>query len=97
MFDPLASSTGRLLIGDDTGGIRAAPFDPAHPAPTSADASILSNVYFEVENETRTWLALSKTGAAVYASGNPTKTTLVWVDREGNAEPAGKEQNLSGK
>ena len=87
-FDPL---TGRILIGDAAADLRAAPFDPARPARTSAGALVLSNVYYDVENESSGWLAISKTGAAVYVPANPAKSTLVWVDREGNAEPAGAE------
>ncbi len=94
MFDGASGSTGRLLIVDQTAGIRAAPFDAAHPARTSVGTSVLANVYYDVELETRGWLSVSNTGAAVYAPGNPAKTTLVWVDREGKTEPLGKDQDL---
>jgi Tol biopolymer transport system component len=78
---------GRLLLVDDTAGVRAAPFDPRHPARTSTDALVLDNVYSEVSTESRAWLATSSNGTAVYAFGNPSRTSLVWVDRDGRVEP----------
>ena len=74
--------------------MKAAPFDAAHPARTSADTTVLSNVYYDVETESRGWLAVSNNRTAVYASGNPAKTSLVWVDREGKVESLGKDQDL---
>ena len=71
IFEPLNGSTGRLLVVDQSAGIKAAPFDAAQPAPTIADASVLTNVYYDVENEVRAWLAVSTTGTAVYAPGRP--------------------------
>jgi Tol biopolymer transport system component len=94
MFDESTGSAGRILLVDQTAGIRAAPFDAARPGPTSVDASVLSDVYYDVENETRGWLAVSTTGTAVYATGNPARTSLVWVDREGKIEPVIKDQAL---
>ena len=78
---------GRLLLVDDTAGVRAAPFDPRRPARTSTDALVLDNVYSEVSTESRAWLATSSNGTAVYAFGNPSRTSLVWVDRDGGVEP----------
>ena len=78
---------GRLLLVDDTAGVRAAPFDPRHPARTSTGALVLDNVYSEVSTESRAWLATSSNGTAVYAFGNPSRTALVWVDRDGRVEP----------
>jgi serine/threonine-protein kinase len=92
-FAATGGSAGRLLIVDAAAGIRAAPFDVAHPAHTSADESVLANVYYEVETESLGWLAVSNTGTAVYATGNPARTSLVWVDREGKIEPLGKDQD----
>ncbi len=86
IFDLTGSSTGRLLVTDQASGIRAAPFDAAHPAPTSADASILAGVYYHVERDARGWLATSDNGTAVYAPGNPAKASLVWVDQDGTTE-----------
>ena len=94
MFDAAGGPTGRLLIHDQDAGIKAAPFDPAHPARTSADVSVLANVNYDVEIEQRGWLDVSNTGAAVYAPGNPAKTSLAWVDREGKIETLSKGQDL---
>jgi hypothetical protein len=85
MFDETGGSSARLLLVDQTAGIRAAPFDPAHPARTSADTSVLSGVYSDIDTETQGWLAISNTGTAVYAPGNPARTSLVWIDREASA------------
>jgi Tol biopolymer transport system component/tRNA A-37 threonylcarbamoyl transferase component Bud32 len=86
--------SGRLLLVDAAGGLRAAPFDPRRPALTSADASVLDNVYSDISTESRGWLATSDTGTAVYASGNPSRTSLVWVDREGRIEPLRNEPDV---
>jgi eukaryotic-like serine/threonine-protein kinase len=94
IFDPMRGSIGRLLVVDQSAGLMAAPFDAAHPARTSADTTVLSNVYYDVENEARGWLSISNTGTAVYAPGNPAKTSLVWVDREGKIESLGKDQDV---
>ena len=75
IFDPRGGSTGRLLVPDLASGIRAAPFDAAHPARTSADTSVLADVYYDMER--RGWLAVSNTGTAVYVPGNPAKSSLV--------------------
>jgi eukaryotic-like serine/threonine-protein kinase len=93
-FDPTNGSTGRLLLIDRSSTIKGAPFDAAHPGLTSADTTVLSDVYYDVETESRGWLSISNNRTAVYASGNPAKTSLVWVDREGKAESLGKGQDL---
>jgi len=63
------------------------------PAPgrTSTDALVLDNVYSEVSTESRAWLATSSNGTAIYAFGNPSRTSLVWVDRDGRVEPVRNE------
>jgi serine/threonine-protein kinase len=94
MFDAVRGATGRLLISDSSAGVLAAPFDAARPAPTSANATVLANVYYDVENEARPWLAVSDTRTAVYVAGNPAKTSLVWVDREGTIESLGTDQDV---
>ena len=94
IFDAREGSAGRILVGDLTGGIRAAPFDAANPAVASADTSVLDNVYFDVENETRAWLAVSRSGTAVYAPANPTRVSVAWVGRDGVVERTSAEQGL---
>ena len=91
-FQATGGSSGRLLLSDQVAGIRAAPFDVAHPVPTSADTSVLTNVNYEVETESVGWLAVSNTGTAVYATGNPSRASLVWVDREGRIASLGTDQ-----
>ena len=94
IFDAREGSAGRILVGDLTGGIRAAPFDAANPVVASADATVLDNVYFDVENETRAWLAVSPGGTAVYAPANPTKMSMAWVGRDGGVQRTSAEQGL---
>jgi hypothetical protein len=65
IFAPVGGSSGRLLLADQVADIRAAPFDPARPARTSADTSVLSGVHFDVDTETQGWLAVSTAGTAV--------------------------------
>ena len=89
-----SGSTGRLLIGDQAGGLRAAVFDASAPAPTSADTSVLKDVYFDVENEPVSWIAVSRTGTAVYVPANPTRSSLVWASRDGAIESTGAPQDL---
>jgi len=90
IFDASAGSPGRLLVSDLAAGIRAAPFDAAHPARTSAGVSILTDVYHDDEH--RSWFAVSNTGTAVYVPGDLTKSSLVWVDHEGTTESLGVNQ-----
>ncbi len=94
LFEPARGSTGRILVVDRSAGVVAAPFDAAHPAPTSVATTVLSNVYSEFERESRGWLSISNSRTAVYAAANPAKSSLVWVDREGRAESLGKGQDL---
>ena len=94
IFEPIDGSVGRLLIVDQSAGVRVAPFDAAKPAPTSAEGSILDNVYYDVENEARAWLAVSHTGTAVYSPADPAKFSLVWVDRDGQHSALGQDQDV---
>jgi serine/threonine-protein kinase len=94
IFDVREGSAGRILIGDQTGGIKAAAFDAANPVRTSADTSVMDNVYFDVENETRSWLAVSRSGTAVYVPANPGKMSVAWVGRDGAVERTSSEQGL---
>jgi Tol biopolymer transport system component len=92
MFDASSGSSGRLLIVDDAAGVRAAPFDSERPAATRPDATVLDNVYYDIETEAQGWLAVSSGGTAVFAAGNPARTSLVWVSREGKIESSGRNQ-----
>jgi Tol biopolymer transport system component len=94
VFASTGGSAGRLLVVGPDASIKAAPFDAAHPARTSADTSVLTNVYSELETESEAWLAMSDTGTAVYAAGNPAKCSLTWVDHEGKTESLRQEQDV---
>jgi Tol biopolymer transport system component len=94
IFAPVGSLSARLLLVDQVADIRAAPFDPAHFTRTSADTSVLSGVHFDIDTETQGWLAVSAAGTAVYAPGNPAKTSLIWVDREGKLESVSRDQDV---
>ena len=93
-YDSSSGASGRLLIVDEGAGVRAAPFDPQRPALTSADTTVLDNVYYDIETEAQGWLAVSANGNAVYVSGNPAKTSLVWVNRDGRIEPSERKQDV---
>ena len=54
---------------------------------------MLDNVYSQMETEAGAWLAVSETGTAVYAAGNPAKTSLVWVSRDGAVTTLGRKQD----
>jgi serine/threonine-protein kinase len=92
-FQSIAGTAGRLLISDQAAGLRAAPFDAAHPAATSADTSVLADVHYDLETDSLGWLATARNGTAVYAPGNPTRASLVSVDREGRIEPRGDDRD----
>jgi hypothetical protein len=94
MFDASSGSSGRLLVIDNAAGVRAAPFDSQRPVATRADATVLDNVYYDIETEAQGWLAVSSGGTAVYASGNPARTSLVWVSRDGKIESSGRKQDI---
>ena len=86
IFDATGGSTGRLLVVDQAAGIRAAPFDAARPARTSADTSVLADVYYDVESEVRGWLAVSNQGVyrEVTLSPDGTKAAVrqvvdIWI------------------
>jgi len=91
VFAPSVGSSGWLLVTDPAGGVKAGRLDAAHPAPTSADTPVLSEAYYRVES-LEPWMAVSRTGTAVYVPGSVAKRSLVWVDRTGRIEPASREQ-----
>jgi hypothetical protein len=91
VFAPRSGSSGWLLASDLNAGLKAARLDAAHPARTVADTPVLTDVYYRAEN-LQAWLAVSRTGTAVYVPGNPGKRSLAWVDRAGNIEAASREQ-----
>ena len=86
--------TGRLLVVDEASGLRAAPFDPERPAHTTADVSVLDNVYHDLSTESRAWFSSSNNGTAVYVTGNPSRASLAWVDRIGTTESLRYERDV---
>jgi Tol biopolymer transport system component len=93
IYDPSSGAPGRLLVVDAAAGIREAPFDPTRPAPTSTGRTVLEDVFYQLETDSHGWLAISETGTAVYAPGNPARTSLVWVDRDGGITPLAQSQD----
>jgi Tol biopolymer transport system component/predicted Ser/Thr protein kinase len=82
---------GHLLSNDRNSGIKSAPFDLSHTQLTNPDVTVLADVY-ENEAMAKGWFAISNTGTIVYAHGNIAKCSLVWVDRNGEAEQLDTEQ-----
>ena len=83
------NSMVRLFASDPAAGIKAGLWNPLSPAPASAETTVLENVYYRAGGASlRTTLAVSRSGTAVYVPGDPSKTTLAWVDRNGRAETA---------
>jgi eukaryotic-like serine/threonine-protein kinase len=91
IFCRSAGSTGYLLPLDLNADIKAISIDFALPALTGSYTSVIPDVYFS-ERVGRNCLAVSDTGTAVYAQGNPAKRSLVWVDFDGKVEALGMEQ-----
>jgi hypothetical protein len=88
-------ASGDLFTTNDNAELMARRFDPNDPVSEAAGALVLNDVYYDNYN-LRPWMAMSKTGTLVYAPGNPAKNSLVWVDRDGKAEPAVPEQGPAG-
>jgi serine/threonine-protein kinase len=84
--------SGHLFMTDQAADLKAAPFDAANPARTTADTTVLADVYHEGYNQ-RPWLAMSRGGTVVYVPGNPAKRSLTWTDREGRTELVSNEQD----
>lgn len=83
---------GYLVTGDRGAGIRIAPMNSELPVAARVERSIINQpVAFMVQNA-RSWFAVSANGTLVYASADFTKSTLVWVDQNGVAEPVTNEQ-----
>jgi eukaryotic-like serine/threonine-protein kinase len=78
---------GQILAANENAEIRGAAFDAGSPAQSTPEKLLLENVFFD-PYALRPWLASSADGTLVYAPGNPGKMSLVWVDREGRAQPA---------
>ena len=85
------SPSGHILVGNENAEVRAANLDSRHPAVTTAEAQVLSDVDNSEDLE-GVWMAVARNGTAAYVPGNPARRSLVWVDREGRATPVSQEQ-----
>ena len=83
----IVGSTVRIFVSDLNTSVKAAALNIRHPAPVSADRTVLENVNYEI-GWRRMSLAVSRSGSAAYVTGDPGKRSLVWVDRTGHAAPA---------
>ena len=81
-------SSVRVFVTDLNTSVKAAVLNPQHPTILTADRTVLDNVNYEAGGWRRMALAVSRSGSAVYVTGDPGKRTLAWVDRAGRVEPA---------
>jgi Tol biopolymer transport system component len=84
------NSSGWLVSSDESAGIRLAPFDASHPAPTVANTPVLTDVYSK-SGSNRSWLTVSTNGNAAFVSGNLNRRSLVRVDRDGKLQAVSTE------
>jgi len=83
------------LLASAIHGVTAVPFNPAKPAEVRAPTSVLEDV-FASQNVSSSWFSVSDTGTLVYVPGDPSLSTLAWVDRTGAVAPfAGKAQSMT--
>ena len=77
--------SGHLLLSGPR-GIRAAPFDPDRPGPTSPQAFVVEEVYSTLA-WADSWFSVSDNGTLAYVPGDPTLGRLAWVERDGRTTP----------
>jgi serine/threonine-protein kinase len=77
--------SGHLLVSGPR-GIRAAPFDPEHPALTNPQTFVVDQVY-STQAWSDSWFAVSDTGTLVYVPGDASLGRVAWVDRYGRTSP----------
>jgi len=87
----VSGAPGQILVANENAEVRGVAFDADRPAQSAPDKLLLNDVFFELYSS-HPWLASSAGGTIVYAPGNPGKMSLVWVDREGKAQPASSGQ-----
>lgn len=83
---------GYLVVGDHGAGLRIAPLDPEHPAAVRVGQAILNQPVAFLADQARSWFAVSQNGTVVSVPADFRKSTLVWADRNGRAEPLTTEQ-----
>jgi serine/threonine-protein kinase len=84
---------GHLVAGDSGAGLRIAPLDAVHPAAVRVGRSIINQPIAFMASNARSWFAVSPGGTVVYAPADFTKSSLVWVDRNGRSEPVTAEEH----
>jgi serine/threonine-protein kinase len=82
------------LLASQTHNVVAAPFDPARPHEARPSISVVEDVYSS-PNVNTSWFAVSDTGTLVYVPGDPSLSTMAWVDRSGNVTPFGKPESMA--
>jgi eukaryotic-like serine/threonine-protein kinase len=83
------------LLASGMHGVTAAAFNPARPQEVRPNTSVLEDV-FASQNVSTSWFAVSDTGTLVYVPGDPSLSTMAWVDRAGVVTPyAGKPQSMT--
>ena len=76
-------------------GVAAAPFNPSKPGEVRANTSVIEDV-FASQNVSTSWFSVSDNGTLVYVSGDPSLSTMAWVDRTGAVTPlADKPQSMA--
>ena len=77
-------ASGHLVYSDIVGGgFLAAPFDLKELAIDGTAVPVLDDVRFFGVHSARPFIAISRTGTAVYVTDEIGETTLLWVDRQG--------------
>ena len=84
---------GYLVTGDRGAGIRIAPMHSERPVAARVERSIIDQPVAFLVQSARSWFAVSPNATLVYASADFTKSTLVWVDQNGVAEPVTDEEH----
>ena len=79
------AAAGYLFVRDASAGVLAARWNPAQGM-TRPETLVLERVNYMPGTE-RSWMAVSPTGTAVFAPGDPEMRQLVWVDRQGTVTP----------
>ena len=77
--------SGHLLLSGPR-GVRAAPFDPDRPGPTSPQTFVVEEVYSTLA-WADSWFSVSDNGTLAYVPGDATLGRLAWVERDGRTTP----------
>jgi Tol biopolymer transport system component/predicted Ser/Thr protein kinase len=85
------SAAGYLFVREGSAAVQTAAWGSAHEL-TRPETLVLEGVNYVPGNE-RSWMAVSSTGTAVYAPGDPDRRQLVWVDRRGQVTPVSEDMD----